>query len=75
MNEKCFALRKGCACSALAVKNCVGYQRCSFYRPIWQQQQRRKKADMRLRRLPTASQEALSVKYYHGDMPWKEEPV
>ncbi|MEG0935706.1 MAG: hypothetical protein RSJ41_08955 [Clostridia bacterium] len=75
MNEKCFALRKGCACSALAVKNCVGYQCCPFYRPVWQWQKRLSKADMRLRKLPLARQTDISEKYYHGETPWREEPI
>lgn len=75
MNEKCFALRKGCVCSALEGKNCAGYLHCPFYRPVWQQQQRQKKADMRLERLPAAVQEEIATKYYYGKMPWKEELV
>ena len=71
MNEKCFALRTGCKCNALAVKNCVGYQMCPFYRPVWLQQQRRKKVDLRLQKLSLAQQTDISEKYYHGDMPWK----
>ena len=75
MNEKCFALRKGCVCSALSVKNCVGYQNCSFYRPVWQMEQRRKKANMRLDRLPIARQLEIAAKYHHGEMPWQEDRI
>lgn len=72
MNEKCFALRRGCTCNALMLKNCVGYQRCPFYRPVWKQQQLQKKVFVRLRRLPEAVQTEISSKYYRGETPWKD---
>ena len=71
MNEKCFAIRKKGACSALTVKACIGYQQCPFYKPIWMYQRNQDLIDVKLCALPQARQQAIADKYHNGKTPWK----
>ena len=71
ITEKCFAMRINGECSALTVKECRGYGRCAFYKPVWMHQRDHERIDVRLCALPQNRQQEIADQYHNGKMPWK----
>ncbi len=72
MDEKCFSLRKKRKCGLLTCGECNGdYAGCPFYKPRWMAERDTRKRLYRISLLPAEKQEKISLKYYHGQMPWK----
>ncbi len=73
MNNNCFALGDKKKCNALNIGNCMGHEKCPFYKTRKQAKWDHKQTNEHLCALPGAEQEYIAQKYYRGNRPWEGE--
>ena len=72
MNQNCFAKNTRNGCRALVIKECLGKDKCNFFKTKEEQQESLENAYARIRTLNETTQLDIAENYYLKSQPWNK---